>query len=233
MIRYRTTLAILCQFVMCWALFNTSCNFSDAQTSNYSAYYFPVDDFPEEGMTYTYRNQTDRTAPPEIWRYFNRGKDLIESINYGLEDEVVLRQFDRIVSNGVVTDSMFLFWRDTAKVLHQIDVNIISPYRFPFEPGDSTKLWLSHIDWNQPGDSLHVVLKRGRRFAGNTQWTMNDKSIPAVRFTTEDTFETEKDGWTSSTWTGEEIYAKNIGLVYYKRKFSDQLIIEFSLEKRE
>jgi hypothetical protein len=62
---------------------------------------------------------------------------------------------------------------------------------------------------------------------------MDGKSIPAVRFTTEDTFETEKDGWTSSAWTGEEIYAKGIGLVYYRRKFSPQLSIEFELESRK
>jgi hypothetical protein len=218
---------------MCWALFNTSCKTSEAQTNGYSAYYFPVDDFPKEGMVYTYRNLTDKSSPPEVWRHLKLGNGLIESINYGMEEEVVMRQFDRIVSNGVVTDSILLFWRDTAKAEHQIKVNVISPYRFPFEPGDSTKLWLSHIDWHQPGDSLHVVLKRGRRYAGNTQWTMDGKSIPAVRFITEDTFETEKDGWTTSAWTGEEIYAKGIGLVYYRRKFSPQLSIEFELESRK
>ena len=59
---------------------------------------------------------------------------------------------------------------------------------------------------------------------------MNGKSIPAIRFSTDDTFETERDGWTSTTWSGEEIYARGIGLVYYRRKISDQLSLEFSLE---
>jgi hypothetical protein len=44
---------------------------------------------------------------------------------------------------------------------------------------------------------------------------------------TEDTFETESVGWTNSAWTGEEIYAMHKGLVYYKRKISDDMTLEF------
>lgn len=233
MIRYRTTLGIMCQFVMCLFLFNMSCKPGEFEAINYSDYYFPVDDFPVEGMEYTYRNLSDPSSGPEVWRHLKIGDNLIESINYGPTMDIVMRQYDRVVDNGVVTDSLLLFYRDTARIQRQIKANIISPYRFPFEPGDSTKVWLSHIDWFQPGDSLHVVLQRRRRFGGNVPYMMGDKSVPAVRFITEDTFETEKDGWTSSSWTGEEIYAKNIGLVYYKRKFSGQLGIEFYLESRK
>jgi hypothetical protein len=56
-------------------------------------------------------------------------------------------------------------------------------------------------------------------------------SIPAVRFRTEDTFETESAGWTTSTWTGEEIYAWHKGLVYYKRNISGDMILEFALRE--
>ncbi|MFZ1561631.1 MAG: hypothetical protein WAT37_16975 [Saprospiraceae bacterium] len=111
-----------------------------------------------------------------------------------------------------------------------IRVKILSPHRLPFQPGDSTKVWLTHLEWNQPLDSLHIVLQRRRRFVGDITWEMDGKSIPAIRFRTEDTFETERDGWTSSTWSGEEIYARGIGLVYYRRKISDMLSLEFELQ---
>jgi hypothetical protein len=180
---------------------------------------------------YTYRNLTDTAAPPEIWRHLRKGEGLIESINYGPDGEVVQRQYDRVVHNGVFTDSLHLFYMDTSGVRKQINVTILSGSRFPFLPGDSTKVWLTHLDWKQPQDSLHIVLQRRRRFIADTTWKINGKALPAVRFRTEDTFETERDGWTSSTWIGEEVHTKGIGLVYYKRRISEKLSLEFELEE--
>ena len=231
MIRYHTTSGILCQIVMCLGIINTSCRHTDSHRGDYSAYYIPIDAIPDTGLVYIYHNLVDTTADPEIWRYTTRGEGLIESANYGPNNEVVQRQYDRIVANGVITDSLLLFYQDTDSVRKPIRVKIHSPHRFPFQPGDSTKVWLTHLEWNQPLDSLHIVLQRRRRFAGDTTWEMHGKTIPAIRFRTDDTFETERDGWTSTAWSGEEIYARGIGLVYYRRKISDELSLEFSLEK--
>jgi hypothetical protein len=200
---------------------------------DYSAYYFPVETFPEKGRVYRYKNLWDPEAGPEVWRHIRRGEGLIESINYGLGEEIVQRQLDRIVNNGVMTDSLLLYSRDTTGRQREIRVKVISPHRFPFQPGDSTNVWLTHLDWYQPEDSLHIVLQRRRRFAGDTTWMSDGKTVPAVRFRTEDIFETEKDGWTTSVWNGEEIYAKGIGLVYWKRKISEELVLEFQLLNRE
>ena len=68
---------------------------------------------------------------------------------------------------------------------------------------------------------------------GNTTWNWQGKTVPAIRFSTNDSFETEKDGWTTSVWTGEEIYAKNIGLEYYRRNIAEDLRLEFELASRE
>lgn len=233
MIRYHTTSGIICQIVMCLGIINTSCRQADSNPGDYAAYYLPIGAIPDSGLVYSYRNLTDTAAGPEIWRHSVIGDGLIESVNYGPEGEIVQQQFDRVVANGVMIDSLLLFYQDTDGLRKPIRVRIHSPHRFPFQPGDSTKVWLTHLEWNQPLDSLHIVLQRRRRFAGDTTWEIKGKSIPAIRFMTDDTFETERDGWTSSAWSGEEIYAKGIGLVYYKRKISDQLSLEFSLEKKE
>lgn len=232
MIRYHTTWVILCQIVMCLCLINMACSSPKKAPTDYSAYYFPVESFPPDGKVYRYKNLQDSTAGPEVWRHLNRGKGLIESINYGSGEEIVQRQYDRIVDNGVLTDSLFLYSRDSSGMEQVIEVKILSPHRFPFQPGDSTKIWLTHLDWYQPEDSLHIVLQRRRRFGGDTTWSSGGKAIPAVRFRTEDTFETERDGWTSTVWSGEEVYAKGIGLVYYKRNISGNMILEFELEKK-
>ena len=88
---------------------------------------------------------------------------------------------------------------------------------------DSSKVWLTHLEWYQPEDSLHIVLQRRRRYIGPTRRMDHGRAIPAVRFQTEDTFETEAVGWTTSTWTGEEIYALHLGLVHYQREIADRL----------
>jgi hypothetical protein len=223
----------MCHIVMYLGVFMISCGKPAQQVNDLSAYYFPIDAFPAQGMLYTYHNLVDTSAEREVWRHIKKADGLLESINYNSDQEVVQKQYDRIVTNGVITDSLLLFFEDSMGLTQYRQVNMISPHRFPFDPGDSSKVWLTHLEWWQPEDSLHVVLQRRRRFAGPTIWNDHGKSVPAVKFRTEDRFETERDGWTTTEWTGEEIYALHIGLVYYRRDISDQLKLEFELESRK
>lgn len=233
MIRYHTTWTLACQIVMCWGLINTSCRQPSVRPESYADFYFPIDEMPENGMRYTYRNLRDTIGDFEIWEYRKTGEGSMEAINFDHEGEVVQHQYDRVISNGVVTDSLLLFYADSTGARRKTKVRIHSPHRFPFEPGDSTQQWLTHLEWWQPEDSLHVVLQRRRSYAGDTLWTWQGKSYPAVRLKTRDTFETERDGWTESAWTGEEWYAQSLGLVYYRRDISPQLVLEFGLTARE
>jgi hypothetical protein len=43
-------------------------------------------------------------------------------------------------------------------------VRVLSANRFPFDATDSTKVYLTRLEWWQPEDSLHVILERRRRF---------------------------------------------------------------------
>lgn len=230
MIRYRSTCRILCQFVMYIFIFLPSCTEREEKVENLSKYYLPLDSLEGGGMVYSYRSLVDTTLDQEVWQYIKTSEGLIRSINYDHRQQVVQRQYERIVPNGVLIDSLILVDYDSLGRAISHPVRVISPHRFPFEAHDSTQVWLTHLEWWQPGDSLHIVLQRRRRFEGKTGWQWQGKSIPAVRFRTEDKLETEKDGWTTSEWTGEEVYAENVGLIYYKRKISDQLLIEFELE---
>ena len=242
MIRYHTITVILCQIVMCLCIIITGCSEKWDKQTDYSDYYFPVKSFPKEGMIYTYKNLRDpEGGKPEIWHHVRKTDGLLESTNYSLiydfnsanpvpDTEMVQRQYDRITGNGVVTDSLVLYAKDSSGTVRHFRVHILSGNRFPFVPGDSTNTYLSHMEWWQPEDSLHVDLQRRRKFMANTLWLHDGKSYPAVRFKTEDTFETERDGWTISSWDGVEIYALNIGLVYYKRNISPELRVEFELQ---
>jgi hypothetical protein len=221
-----------------------ACGKTESKKENISGYYIPLDSMPKGGMIYSYRNLSNPEGKPEIWRHVRIGDGLLESTNFNLiydfdsgdpvpDTILVQRQYDRMASNGVITDSLILFSTDSTGTVRHFPVHIISPNRFPFAPVDSSNVWLTHMEWWQPEDSLHVILQRRRRFMGHTTWNNKGKSCPAVRFRTDDTFETERDGWSVSSWSGEEIYALNIGLVYYKRNISPELKVEFELEERK
>jgi hypothetical protein len=216
---------------MCCVLINTACKQADEPINDYTDYYIPVSTLPGEGAVYNYRSVNDSLAPPEIWKHTRLGPDRLESINYTPDGFPILRQYDRIVPTGVLTDSLILLLADGTGSRVPVHAKILSPYRFPFQPGDTSKVWLTKMDWFQSADSLHYVLQRRRQFEADTIWNHKGKTIPAVRFKVEDTLETEAVGWTTSSWTGIEIYAKGIGLVYYKRRITDGMVLEFALEE--
>lgn len=232
MIRYHTTWGDLCQIVMCLFIFLASCRSPGSKPEDLSIYYLPISSIPVNGMVYSYRNVLDTTANGEVWQHILTSEGHLSSINYNSNQQVVQKQYEKWVDNGVLIDSLILFFPVDSITRQQIRVRILSPNKFPFD-ADSSKVWLTKFEWWQPGDSLHVVLERRRRYKGHTTWLSNGKSIPAIHFTAEDKFETEEVGWTSSEWTGEEIYAKGIGLVHYTRNISPQLKVEFELESRK
>ncbi len=231
MIRYRTTWVVLCQFVMCFCLFFSSCSEKGIEESGFSSYYLPYQSFPSAGMTYIYRSRLDDTNV-ELWKHIPTSDHTVTSINYDNNQQVVQKQYEKITDKGVLIDSLTLFFPEIGRVV-EIPVQVVSPNKLPFDMADSSRAWVTHLDWRQPGDSLHVVLERRRQFAGDTTWTFDGKKLPAIIFKLTDKFETEQVGWTSSEWEGKEIYAKGIGLVYYLRQISPRMRLEFELERRE
>lgn len=232
MIRYRTTGRALCHFVICTMILLASCADQSDQLPDLADYYLPYGEFPPGGMRYTYTSLVDTALEAEVWEHVKTDDDRITSSNYDHLGNVVQKQFERVVDNGVLIDSLVLYYKDDSTD-EQIPVNVLSPHRFPFDAVDSAQVWLTHLEWWQPGDSLHVVLERRRRFFGDTTFILNGEKLPAVLFKTHDKFETERDGWTSSEWSGEEIYVKGIGLAYYRRDISEQMKLEFKLENME
>ena len=231
MIRYRTTWGILCQFVMCFLIIIASCKERAELGTDLSDFYLPLDSLDGEGSRYIYKNLIDSNREPEIWQHIKTSEGQITSINYDHVQQVVQKQYERVVETGVLVDSLVLFFYDSTGIATSIPVKVHSANRFPFGVPDSTVVWLSHFEWWQPGDSLHVILERRRSFDGDTIWNWGGKEVPAVKFHTSDKFETEQVGWTTSGWEGQEIYAKGIGLVYYRRDISPQLRLAFQLEK--
>jgi hypothetical protein len=210
-----------------------SCDERPVEEDDHSAFYLPEDSLDNGGLRYIYRSLIDTSLDREVWEHIKTSEGHITSINYDHRQQVVQKQYERFVANGVVIDSLILFFEDSMGNPQTNNVNVLSPHKFPFDARDSSQVYLTHLEWWQPGDSLHVVLERRRRYLGPTRWEWQGKELRAIVFSTHDKFETEEVGWTSSEWSGDEIYAENIGLVYYRRSISPQLQIVFQLERIE
>lgn len=219
----------MCQIVMVLMIILPGCAPDPTDKPSGLAYYFPIDELPEGGMKYVYTNKSQPEMDNEVWIFEKSGEGRLKSTNLNFDGVPVLVQYDHVQRTGVTIDSLILVFEDTAGMTQQLPVTILEARRFPGDELDTSKTLTTLMDWHQPGDSLHVVLKRSRSFAGDTTFRWQGKSVPAVKFVTHDVFETEEVGWTTSTWEGEEWYALGLGLVYYRRNISDQMILEFEL----
>lgn len=231
MIRYRSTWFSICQIVMCSLIIVVSCREpKERDIEDLSAYYLPHAALDDRGLVYSYRNLVDPSFGPEVWQHSKTSEGHITSINYDQSQQVVQKQYERVVSNGVLIDSLVLYASDTLGRTISYPVRVISPHRFPFQVADTAQVWLSKFEWWQPGDLLHVVLQRRRQFEKDTVWSWQGKEVPAVKFSTTDILETEEVGWTTSEWKGTEIYGRGVGLIYYRRDISESMRLEYELQ---
>lgn len=228
--RYRTTWGSACQIVMLIGVSLLACRSSDAG-QDLVAYYYPIDDLPSEGLVYRYSSLVDSLPGEETWRLTRSAEGNLVSENIDPDGRILLRQVDRRVASGILTDSLTLFPPQPAGT--SVPVTIHAGNRFSFDRSDSTATFLTHLEWWQPGDSLHIVLQRRRQLAGDTTWTWQGKSRPAVIWRTDDQLETERDGWTNSGWLGKEVYARGIGLVYYERQVNTGFNLKYALRQIE
>ena len=178
--RYRTRPGGVCQIVMLFLVLFMACRPSDVRRADdLSVFYYPVDRLPENGVMYYYANVTDSLGGREVWKLRRVGDGVLQSENLDAGGRVLLRQRDRVVLSGVITDSLALLTY-ASRGARAVGVTIQKGSRMPFAATDTSSVYLTHLEWWQPGDSLHLVLQRRRKFAGDTVWTWADKSLPAV-----------------------------------------------------
>src|SRR5687767_11627387 len=129
MIRYHSTWVVICQFVMYISIILTSCAKKEEMPEDLSGYYLPIQSLGGSGVEYAYRSLADTTLPREVWKHVNTSTGLITSINYDERQHVVQKQFERVVENGVLIDSLHLYYYDSLQGSIILPVRILSPHR--------------------------------------------------------------------------------------------------------
>ncbi len=199
------------------------------------AYYYPLKDL-EEGMVYEYQSISAQNFPNSYWYYrsfISEDSVYMTGTNYGrrLFPEQFFR--DKMVDNGMLTEAAFMYETDSTERQLQIPVEIKSGHAFPFQVKKEGGVFLHQLAWESELDStLAYEIVKNRKYAGKTTYEYKGKKYPAVKFSVKEAIDQEQDGVLTLEAEGEEIYAKDIGLVYFKKDFGEGVIMEFELKDR-
>jgi len=119
---------------------------------------------------------------------------------------------------------------DESPLTETLNAQINEATTFLFGPPDTTTVATYQIEYREPSDdSVRIILTRERRFVREQKYTHQGKEYPALRFTVDETLETETEGFTESVWQTTEIYALGLGLVYYRKPINSQFVLEYRL----
>ncbi len=198
-------------------------------------YYFPLKRL-QEGLVYEYRSVGQDSLTPNYWYYrsFVNDKGVFLTGAY-YEYDLAPLQFVReeLVRNGMLLADMLIYETDSSGLQQQVAVTIEAGNVFPFEVSDSSGIFLYKVRWSPPSDSGAVfTLIKNRRFLGDTTVTIGGERYDCVAFQVRELFEREAEGFFEKEFSGLELYAKGVGLVYYKKEITDNLTLEYQLADR-
>lgn len=218
-------------------LFLGFCAFScteGAVSKEFMDYYYPVHDL-KDGKIYEYRPVNNDTLPVDYWYYSSHtvGDEIHFTGNY-YNDRFQVRQFFRETQgeHGMELQDFILYETNEEGRQYQVKVEVLNKYSFPADFADSTQTYQMGIKWDIPGEiGTTISLNRDRKYLAKGHFSLDDKRYESVLFTTMENIEhfIEDDGYLEPSFPGVEIYAKGIGLVYYKKQLSEDVVIEYEL----
>lgn len=197
-------------------------------------YYFPLKQI-QEGLVYEFQPVNNDSLGPVFWyfRSFLRGENKYLSSTYYEQDLIPLQQLkEAIVHNGILLEEMILLERDTLPGNRQTRIPVVveAGNTFPFQVREGGGVFLYRIHWTSPADTTaRYTLIKNRRFAGDTTIVFQGKTHPAVQFHLRELFAFDQNGVLETEYDSKEIYAKDIGLVYYRKDISEGVVLEYRL----
>ncbi|MDP4998646.1 MAG: hypothetical protein NWQ41_06775 [Saprospiraceae bacterium] len=215
-------------------IFFVACEF-DRGYRDIRDFYFPMREL-KEGLVYEYRSVNNDSLAPYYWFYRSMQTDsgmYLTGMNYG--HDFIPTQFvqEAWVSNGMLLDTLFLYFTDTSGRQQPLEVEIEAGNLFSFSAGPESGVLLYRVKWQdpyQPGVWTTVI--KNRQFVRDTTWIWEGKPIDAVVFHLKELFSIEEDGALEQTYDGMEIYARGLGLVYTKKVINTNFILEYELTDR-
>ena len=206
----------------------------DHISRDFMAYYYPIYDL-QDGKVYEYRPVNNDTLPVDYWYYSSHlVEDSLHFTGNYYNDRFEVQQFFRETKEeqGMRLKDFILYESRADTKQNQISVDILANQTFPESFADSSKTLKMGIKWAIPDEAgTTITLNRERNYIAKGHFNFNDTRYESVIFKTLENIEhfVEDDGYLEPSFPGVEIYAKGIGLVYYKKKLSADVEIEYEL----
>ncbi len=175
--------------------------------------------------------------PPFYWYYKSFTENNAQQFSgqyYNVEGVVQQFTLEQITPSGSTALEYRLFEYDSLGTMHKANVTIEKNQVYPFLQSDNIQRF--KIQWNDPlTPSTQNSLNRGRIFQKYTNYNWKGKEVPCAEFLMVETIDVEEanNGVQTIETTTKELFAKEIGLVYYQKKIGDKINIEYELEHRE
>lgn len=209
----------------------SSCSKSD----DIRAYYFPMKDLTE-GLVYEYRPVSDDSLPIVYWYYRSfvyPDSVFLTGTKYG--SNLLPEQFTReeMVDNGMLTVGSYIYELDSLGSQYQVPVDILAGSSYPFEVNEEGGVFLHRLQWRSKVDpvvSFEVV--KNRRFGGDTTIVWEGKKQDAIYLDVREAIDQNAEGTLSLESEGQEVYVKNVGLVYFDKAFDNGFGVAYRLVDR-
>ncbi len=221
-------------FRLLWFLwimvFQFACMTKDGKI-NIQEYYYPIESL-KQAMVYEYQAINNDTIGAEYWYFKTHETDTATYFtgnNFNRNFEIGQFSSEEVIKNGTIQKDYVLFTYDSLGQQFQIPAEIEYANTFPFEVEDSNSIFLQKFIWTFSENPLiSTTLVRNRRYKGKTKYTFKGKIYECVEFGLLELIDDFNNGHFEKEYEGMELYAKGIGLVYYK-KIIDNLILEYEL----
>lgn len=218
----------------CLALF-CSCD-QAIQDKGFLKYYYPLDEL-KEGLVYEYHPVNTDSLPIDYWYYRVHevnGEEYLTANNYNSDFEVQQFVREKVAWEGVQLVDFILYRRNPDGTQEQIDVDIQKNEVFPSYTLDSTKQYTMKLKWDLPKEEgTFLTLEREKKFYAKSEYPYDGNNVECVVFELKEHIEhfIEDDGYLEPEYPGIEIYAKGIGLVYFKKVLGEGVEMEYKLVK--
>jgi hypothetical protein len=210
----------------------SSCTGEKNNKKNIKAFYYPVPTLTEP-LVYEYRPVNNDTLGVEYYYFRTIKTDTATYFTTNIYNQFFeVEQFsvEEAVSNGMLQKDYFLYLTDTTGRKTRIPAEIEYDNAFPFEVEDSSGVFLQKMKWVFSTEPLYsTTLIRNRRYIGEQKYQYKGVVYDAVKFSLREVIDDFNDGHLETQTSGLEVYAKDIGLVYYKKNISKNLTLEYEL----
>lgn len=211
--------------------------FSHCQTTSpqrdISAFYYTAATGIDHGLVYEYRVAGNDTIPPYYWHYqTEKDKDITFLVGQYLDETLTPRQFakEKITKSGALMQDYFFVGRTAQGAMLRVPVTVLDANVFPFQIIGTTDAFLFRAQYSETGDSSNItMLTRLRRWVGDTTIVWKGQQLPCIRFEVTESLDNQQEGHFEQQFSGEEWYAKGIGLVRYSKEITPKIFLQYVL----